>query len=198
MSGVWPVVADVVVPSAAVLVSSGVAVWLARAERKAAAVARAEERDLVEKARQRERVESALESLLGSLAWFVSADPAREDWATSIRGLRGQVYRVQALHDPASRSLGEWLAPEVERGVRTANGCLEKLKPDAVWSLESERAAMMRADIMTPFRRWVKSTMDFLVLWLRGDATIEEIRDWADAAAEAEWLFPDDTGGAQG
>ncbi|WP_449283220.1 hypothetical protein [Leucobacter sp.] len=198
MSDVWPVVADVLVPSAAVLVSAGVAIGLARAERKAAAIDRKTEREHAEKARQRRKVEDALEPLLGTLAWFVTADPAREDWATTTRALRGQVYLVQALPDLQSRGLGEWLALEIERGLHTANDCFDQIEPNAAWSASSEQAAMLRAEVMVPFRLWVKCTMDLLVIWLRGDADTAQVKAWADDAAGVGWVLPDAGGGAQG
>lgn len=182
----WPVVTGMIVPVAAILVSSSVAIWLARAERKSAELVRTAERQLLIKDRQQAKTEDVLERVLGTLAWFISADPGNEDWRLQIRSLRGQVYIVQSLPDDESRAFGAWLASEVERGVSRASQSLDEFG-GAQEHLSGDALSTAVATVMDPFRLWVKCTMDLIVIWLRGDRTASEVVIMAENAASVAW-----------
>lgn len=221
----WAVVADILVPAAAILVSTLLAIYLARRERIAARedrelerehaeAARVAERELVEQDRIREReqieadrlrskVEQTFEPILGTLAWFISASPAGDDWLPQMRTLRGQAFIAQALPSGDSREFAGWFASEVERGFTQATQSF--IEYDAAQEhLSGEDLGFAVDRVMHPFRSWVKNTMDLVVMWLRGSATLHEVRQIADGAAELEWdagriaALAEERGGARG
>lgn len=220
----WRVVADVVVPVSAVLVSAGVAIWLARRERHVAladrvddrvrateergaererslaereeermrvAKEREEERMRVEADRVRVRVEESAESVLTVLAWFISADPTTSDWhaAGKFQALRAKIYTLQTLPDDDVQAFSVWLANEVTRGYKVADKCMDDMV--GLTSDRSMQAALARAEHLEPFRHWVQFVMDAIVLWLRGDTSVEEIELASVSAASVRWLVPE-------
>lgn len=179
-------VADVVVPVSAVLVSAGVAVWLANRERKAAAAARVEERKLIVRERRLAKTEEWFEQILGTLSWFISANPYRDDWAPQMRLLRGQAVVAQAVSERDLQEFGEWFAAEIERGLGEASRCFVQFG-EARPRLSAEGVELAVEQIMGPFRFWVKHTMDLVVIWLRGGTSVDEIRRMSDEVARVRW-----------
>jgi hypothetical protein len=96
----------IALPVAAILVPSLIAISLARTERKAAAMARLEERRDV-----------LLEGVIESLGPFITVDPLREFWTDELRKLRARVTILQTMPDSDLRLVGRWLAAEIPIGL---------------------------------------------------------------------------------
>ena len=141
---------------------------------------------MIARERRLAKTEETFEQILGTLSWFISASPVRDLWQPQMRLLRGQAVVAQAVPEPDLQEFAEWFATEVERGLKQARFCfvqfeaaLERLSDD-----DLERAV---EQIMDPFRGWVKSTMDLVVIWMRGSTSMDEIRLMADGAARLKW-----------
>lgn len=194
---VWPLVADVVVPVSAVLVSSIVAIVLARLERKSAArdrdderaraeLEREQERARVEKERVRLKTEASFEKIVGTLAWFISAHPGWEEWQPQMRLLRGQAKVAQAVPASEAQDFAVWFADEVHRGLKQAAWAMEQYG-SAHENLHPDDMDAAVEQIMHPFRSWVNFTMDLVVLWLRGETSLSDIKKMADGGAKLKW-----------
>lgn len=141
---------------------------------------------MVERERRMAKAEETFEQVLGTLSWFVTAEPVRDDWAPQMRLLRGQATVAQAAREPDLQEFAEWFASEVERGLKQARFCFIQFDAaqDRLSHDDVDRAV---EQIMHPFRSWVKNTMDLVVIWLRGSASMGEIRLMADGAARLKW-----------
>lgn len=166
-------VENIIIPVAAILVSSGIAIWLANRERKAAERARLQERADALADRAKERRLDAAAGVLTSLATLVSMDPTNELVRDHMRGLRGTIAVYQGWIDKDDRS-GDWL------GLRHAELMI-------LWM-----AAMKRWDDLTktnlhapsddemfatfdPPRQHSQDTISMLVGWLSGHTATDEL-----------------------
>lgn len=169
----YRLVADVLVPVAAVLVSSGVAVWLARKERKDAQAARV-----------RAQVEDSLRNLISHLSYFSAADPVKDPWEyeAALQRLRVEAFMVQSLPQKQYGRFGDWLAEELQRGLGEMVKANERIVAD-----KPDRAERL-LEYMGSVRRWALSTGRLIVLWLRDDATAEELVRMSDQLASVDWV----------
>ncbi|UOW00901.1 hypothetical protein [Agrococcus sp. SCSIO52902] len=97
---------DVLVPASAILVSTVVAVALAKRERL----------DNLASLR-RERLLAASAPLLINLAQLVSMDPFKEDFRDALRALRAHIAVLRAALDPTDSLVSDWLALRHREGM---------------------------------------------------------------------------------
>lgn len=174
----WEVLTAALIPAAAIVVSTVIAVRLARTERQASEKAREEEREAALNLRDEARRDAALaheearrdrvlEELIEVFAFFISAHPTAENWVPMMRLLRARVVVLQTF--PTARVLGEWLASENARGMAAMQRAMSNPwaeAPDAPEFLEWS----------APLAQWANDMINGIASWMRGDITDEQLR----------------------
>lgn len=176
---VWEVVTDAGIPSLALLVSAGIAVWLARSENKRAQKARSEEQDAAARARENERLATRddrnaerrdrhLEELLEIYGFFIAANPATESWLPVMRRLRAKLVILQTI--PSARVLADWLVEEGPRGTRAMERAMEN-----PYLATPEDPNYMQWH--GPMAQWAQDMINSIASWMQGTVTDAEIRE---------------------
>lgn len=165
------IVTGIAVPAASILVSTWVAIRLARSERKAAAAARVEE-----------RIDAAFARALTALATLNTINLRAESIAEPMRELRVALTLLATATPPADNNLlAEWF--EAERLAGTAQGeesrrllnlVPQQLQPD----VDVEKAVAAGAPVNT----WARDFANNLRLWRRRGASDAELRSLIDSA----------------
>ncbi|AZZ55123.1 hypothetical protein C5E08_03885 [Rathayibacter iranicus] len=165
------IVTGIAVPAASILISTWVAIRLARSERKAAAAARVEE-----------RIDAAFARALTALATLNTINLRAESIAKPMRELRVALTLLDAATPPADNDLlAEWF--EAERLAGTAQGeesrrlldlVPQHLQPDA----DVEKVVAAGAPVNT----WARDFANNLRLWRRRGASDAELRSLIDSA----------------
>lgn len=154
----WSVLTDAGIPALALLLSTAVAIGLARRERRAA-----------DRSRLLERRDRMLEGILSELAFFATVNPEAEPWADHFRVLRAQVVLLQTLPGASNLAAGRWLAAECQHG--TSRMAIAMQAADQL-------PASMRDPLvyMEGTHRWAQRTTLDLAKWMRNDLRDEDLR----------------------
>lgn len=170
---VLDLVVGIAVPAAAIIVSSWVAVRLARSERLAAAAARADERS-----------EAAFVRTLTALATLNTINLRAEGIAEPMRELRvGLTLLDAAVPNPASRLLAEWFEAERLAGLAQATEAMRRLGllPDPPRT-DADVDAIVAAG--GPLNLWARDFANNLRAWRREGASPEQLRTLTTAAGK--------------
>ncbi|WHE37824.1 hypothetical protein [Microbacterium sp. BDGP8] len=163
--GPLQIVADVALPSAAIIISTVVAVGLARSERKAAAAARADE-----------RIDAAFVRTLVALATLNTINLRAELASGPFRELRvGLTLLASVTPERTDDLLGEWFEAERVAGNGEAQESMRRLYlvPDPPRS-EADVNAMVEAG--APLNTWARDFANNLRVWRRKGLTDAELR----------------------
>ena len=155
-----PLVVDILIPVASILVPTLIAIWLARSERRGA-----EESLYLERRRQ------AAEPVILALAQFVSLDPVGEPIQPQLRDLRGRIAVYRSCLRTDDLLSGDWLALRHTSGIS---------KWAEAFDLLQESGGNPDADLtnaaLSPGREWAHDTIDVFSSWLSGNASDDELR----------------------
>lgn len=160
------VVTGIAVPAAAILISTWVAVGLARSERKAAAAARVGE-----------RIDAAFVRTLTALAQLNTINLRAEAVADPLRELRVGLTLLEALSSkPNEHLLGEWFEAERVAGNAQVGESLRRLQlvPDPLRSNDDVEKALAAGG---PVNTWARDFANRLRNWHRRGATDEQLRE---------------------
>lgn len=132
----WELVKDVAIPVAAILIPSGIAIWLARRERQAAE----RDRTAANEFEQRQQITRALDEALDAVSKLTAAaytDDFRQGAQIRIQAARN-LSRAQGILVGDHLPLGNWIAKELgiisKQGLdRTADNGLPVLLEQIVW-----------------------------------------------------------------
>ena len=153
----------IVLPSAAILIPTVLAITLAVLERRAARRARAQE-----------RTDRVSEDVLESLAFFVSANPIAEEMAPEMRRLRSRVALLQTLPGARIRRVGLWLALEVEIGLPLYSAAMVIYRQIENPSIDDH------LEVFRLPQKWFHDCMVRLTVWMRGEVKDEAIEERID------------------
>ncbi|MBP2422190.1 hypothetical protein [Microbacterium imperiale] len=162
--GVLQIVADVALPSAAIIISTVVAVWLARSERKAAAAARADE-----------RTDAAFVRTLVALSTLNTINLRAESASEPFRELRvGLTLLAAVTPERTDDLLGQWFEAERRAGLAQATESMRLLAtvPDPLRT-DTDVEAMVAAG--APVNTWARDFANNLRLWRRKGTTDAEL-----------------------
>lgn len=162
----WSVLTDAGIPALALLLSTAVAIGLARRERRAA-----------DHSRLLERRDRMLEGILSELAFFATVNPEAELWADHFRILRAQVVLLQTLPGGSNLAAGRWLAAECQHG--TSQMSIAMAAVDELPASARDPLIYMKAT-----HQWAQRTTLDLAKWIRGDLRDEDL--WARERALTE------------
>ncbi|WIE71419.1 hypothetical protein [Curtobacterium sp. MCJR17_020] len=144
-------ISDIVIPVAAILVPTAIAIWLARSERKSA-----------ERSRYLERRTAAAEPIILSLAQFISLDPVHEPIQAHLRELRGRIAVYRTTLDTEDALSGDWLALQHERGMLLWWSAMQTMDGS------TDRSEAFILGAFSEGRTWANATMQTLSGWLAG------------------------------
>lgn len=165
------VATGIAVPAAAILISTWVAVGLARSERKAAAAARVEE-----------RIDAAFVRTLTALAVLNTINLRAESVADPLRELRVGLTLLEALSSPSGDTLlAEWFEAErVAGNAQIAESMrLLQLVPANLQSDDDVEKAVAAGG---PVNTWARDFANRLRDWHRQGASDEALRAHVVAA----------------
>ncbi len=137
---------DVIIPVAAILVPTMIAVRIARRERL----------DAAEADRQSRRLEAGA-GVIVSLSSFVSVSPLRTDMQSQLAALRGQIAVYRAWAAPGDSS-GDWLAIKHSEGMHLWLVALEQINRLGALVVTDEMVEASGA-LHSP-RIWAQSTIE--------------------------------------
>lgn len=153
-------VIDVLIPVASILVPTGIAIWLARSERKSA-----------DASRYLERRRQAAEPVVLALAHFVSIDPSREPMQAQLRELRGRIAVYRASLRKGDSLSGDWLA------LRHTDGMAKWAKAaDLLQESGGNPDAELANAALEPGRAWANDTIEVFSSWLAGHTADDDLR----------------------
>lgn len=151
----------VFIPSAAILISTSLAVALSILERRAS-----------RRARDLERQDRVCEDVLESLSFFVSANPFAEEMASESRKLRSRVMLMQTLPGKRIRRVGLWIALEVEVGLPRFS--------HAMMSAGTNPGVEQTLEALAPAHRAFHESLVRLTVWMRGEVKDEAVEERID------------------
>lgn len=170
------IIAGVAIPSAAIIISTVVAVNLAKSERQAATAARAEERAQIASDRLEDRSDDAFVRALIALATLNTINLRAESAAESFRELRVGLTLLEAASAPLdSDLLAEWFEAERLAGLAQARESMRRLsliRPSPADDADVD--AMVAAG--APLNIWARDFANNLRTWRRKGATELELR----------------------
>lgn len=158
------IVTGIAVPAASILISTWVALLLARSERKAAAAARAEE-----------RIDAAFVRALTALATLNTINLRAESVAEPMRELRVGLTLLDAATPAAGNDLlAEWLEAERLAGITQSQETMRLLaqapqKPQTDADVEKIVAAG------APLNHWARDFANRLRVWRRDGASVAKL-----------------------
>jgi len=187
------IITGIAVPAASILVSTWVAIRLARSERRAAsaaqaeerkdaAAARAEEREAAAAARVEERTDDAFSRALTALATLNTINLRAEPAAEPFRELRVALTLLDAATSPVEHDrLAEWFEAERLAGLAQAQKSMELLRlvPEPLRTDADVEKAVAAGE---PVNTWARDFANNLRLWRREGATDAKLRTLIAAA----------------
>lgn len=141
------VTGDVLVPAVTLLVSSGIAIGLARGERRAA-----------QRARYAEATRAAAQDVLKTLAHLIDVDTYQTPWEDWLRDFRASVNVFQMALPVESVQAATWLALEARYGAALLHKVNGDLRHDAGY--EANRNYRMQR--LAPVHEWAIFVADQL------------------------------------
>jgi len=176
------IIAGVAIPSAAIIISTAVAVKLAKSERLAATAARAEERAQIAADRLEHQSDDAFVRALVALATLNTINLRAEGAAEPFRELRVGLTLLEATSAQAdSDLLAEWFEAERLAGLAQARESMRRLsmmRPNPAGEAEVE--AMVAAG--APLNIWARDFANNLRTWRRSGAKDLELRRLSEHA----------------
>lgn len=167
------VITGIAVPAASILISTLVAIRLARSERMAAAAARAEE-----------RVDAAFVRVLTALATLNTINLRAESVAEPMRELRVGLTLLDAAAPPAAGDLlAEWFEAERLAGIAQTTKTMQLLAvtpQDLRTDADIEQVVAAGA----PLNTWARDFANRLRVWKRDGASDSELRSLIESAEE--------------
>ncbi|MFS0715462.1 hypothetical protein ABC195_16590 [Microbacterium sp. 2P01SA-2] len=163
--GPLQIVADVALPSAAIIISTVVAVGLARSERRAAAAARAED-----------RVSEAFARALAALATLNTINLRAESLAEPMRELRVALTLLVAAAPNEDEQLVQWFDAEIVAGGAETVRSMRLL---ALAPTDPQTDADVNQIVAAggPLNTWARDFANNLRLWKRKGTTKAELTD---------------------
>lgn len=169
----WEVVRFAVIPIAAILIPTVIAVRLSRTERLAA-----------ERSRYLATRLAASEGVMRSLASMISFDPDNELLRDEKGAFRAHVAIYRTALVGTDLLSGDWLGLKFTEGMQLwENGLLELQHRRGFGPVDEAT----KFEVLDPPRRWASNTMETLSGWLGGHVSDEVI------AAEAAALYASQT-----
>jgi len=172
---VLDVVTGVAIPSAAILISTFVALRLAKTERLDAAAARVEEREQVKRDRLEGRTDDAFVRALTALATLNTINLRVESVGEPLRELRVGLTLLEAAS--LSRDddlLAEWFEAERLAGLAQAGESMRRLGlTTSIPTNEAEVGAIVSAG--EPLNVWARNFANNLRVWRRNGAAPAEL-----------------------
>lgn len=156
------VLGDIIIPVAAILIPTTIAVRVARSERERAELAAVEDRVARAADEQRARALTAGGNVISVLASFVSMNPRTMDMHGHLAALRGSIAVYRAWISMGDIS-GDWLALKHTEGLKLWVAALEA--PDVF--IDGPSPAFPVA--LAAAQQWAQDTIETFSGWLRGD-----------------------------
>ena len=164
---------DIIIPVAAILIPTIIAVRVARDERHRAEAAAVEDRATRAADEQRARALAAGGNVITVLAGFVSMNPRTMDMQGHLAALRGSIAVYRAWI-PTGDISGDWLALKHTQGMRLWAAAIDA--PDAS---NADGPPIFPVALRTA-HLWAQDTIETFSGWLRGDTPEAKLR--AEAA----------------
>ena len=162
----WQITTDAVIPALAIVVSTLIAIGIARWDRADARKSAVEDRADAASARERDRVERLLAEVLELYAVFISGNPHTTDYAPVVRQLRARLMIAQTI--PSSAVIGLWLAEQTAVGFRLYDESMRAFPfPNAP---VDQIVAAMR-----PVADWANQCVQTIAGWLSGSITDDDL-----------------------
>lgn len=176
------VIAGVAIPSAAILISTVLALQIAKSERIAGAEAREDERAQVAADRLEQRSDDAFVRALIGLATLNTINLRAESAAEPFRELRVGLTLLDAASDsPDSDALADWFESERLAGLEQARESMRRLSlVPSILQSEADVEAVVAAG--APLNTWARDFANNLRRWRRDGATRSELVMLADKA----------------
>ncbi|MEV8023647.1 hypothetical protein [Microbacterium sp. NPDC080220] len=161
---------DIIIPVAAILIPTIIAVRVARRERERAESAAVEERAARAADEQRARALAAGGNVISVLASFVSMNPRTIDMHGHLAALRGSiaVYRAWIPIDDIS---GDWLALKHTQGMKLWGAAMTA--PDV--TIVNDQPLFPVA--LSAAQQWAQDTIETFSGWLRGDTSEAQLSE---------------------
>lgn len=153
-------IGDVLIPVAAILVPTTIAVRLARRERIAS-----------EEGERRGRRLQAGAEVISSLAPFISADPLHHDMHAQLARLRGSIAVYRAWTEKGDFS-GDWLSLKHTEGMKEWQSALQEITAPRRRPLTEDEAFA----VLDPARRWASDMIESFTGWLSGHTDDEVLK----------------------
>lgn len=176
------IIAGLAIPSAAIIISTLVAVTLAKSERLAATAARAEERAQMAADRLDDRSDDAFVRALMALATLNTINLRAESVAEPFRDLRIGLTLLEAASPQVDNDLlGEWFEAERLAGMAQAGRSMESLALlPARPSNDDEVEAIVAAG--APLNIWARDFANNLRHWRQKGASRSDLVTLAENA----------------
>lgn len=176
------IIVGVAIPSGAIIISTLVALKLAKSERLAARAARIEERAQIAGDRLEDRSDDAFVRALIALATLNTINLRAESAAEPLRELRVGLTLLEAASVPLdSDLLVDWFEAERNAGLAQARESMRRLGliPPTPTN-EAEVEAIVSAG--APLNVWARNFASNLRLWRRNGATRQELLGLIESA----------------
>lgn len=165
------IITGIAVPAASILISTWVAIRLARSERKAAAAARVEE-----------RTDAAFVRALTALATLNTINLRAESIAEPMRELRVALTLLDAATPPADNDLlTEWFEAERLTGLAQSEESM-RLLGLVPHHLQSDADVERAVSAGAPVNTWARDFANNLRYWRRRGASDAELQSLIDSA----------------
>lgn len=168
---VLQIIADIALPAAAIIISTLVAVSIAKSERRGAAAARAEERRDI-----------AFGQTLSALATLNTLNLRAESVAEPLRDLRVGLILLEAAspkHD--NDLLSEWFEAERVAALAQSKESMRRLS-QAPESPSSDADVEMIVAAGAPLNTWARNFANNLRFWRQNGATDAELMELIESA----------------
>lgn len=164
---------DVLVPVAAIAISTIVAVRVSTASARAAVRLAAQERQDARASLRRERLLTAASPLFDDLAQLISIDMHSEDMRPVTRSMRAHIATFRAALDPSDSLVFDWISLRHREGLYLWGKALGDSPPPSLGPpfhlvAGGDRPATAKA------RKWAHETLLQIQGWLSGDVH----REW--------------------
>lgn len=179
---------DIIIPAAAILVPTLIAVRLARRERIEAATSAVQQREDASAAELRARRLDAGGEVVRAMAVFVNVDPLQMDMRADLANVRGRIAVYKAWTRSGDVS-GDWLGLKYNEGMALFRSALEesgRRGPDVV-----HQDPDVFFEVFGPAQRWAHETVERFAAWLGGRVSDEELALDGARLMRAQGLFGD-------
>jgi len=185
MDEFWAITGDIAggvgIPAAAIIISTYVAVRLARNEREAAATARLEERAQTAADRLEDRTEDAFVRTLLALATLNTINLRSESIAEPLRELRVGLTLLVTAASEHPEVVGQWFEMERMAGASQSEVSMSRIAQMSE-NLNSQNEATITLWACEPINEWARDFANNLRIWRRGEMSEPAMRELSQAA----------------